>query len=570
MPYDVIFRTGYFAILLGLIDELKNRDYYVIETSERIISSYKDRIIKIPDFSLCSIKNLKNILPDYPTRLFILCNSPYIYHYLPMYFKARLLSPENIFFILPSGTEIKATLSGIIKAIYYYCKDILADMYQAALFRYTGNPFYNVRVRERKIKFSDKKKVLFISYFFPPQASSGSFRPAKFVKYLKRSGWDVSVITTDTKHYLMYPPDATMLKGVEDVEIFRVSHRDSVAEMIDFLKPDGLRLFLKKYFQPDTAVLWSKKTFHKAVKIIEDKNIPLVWLTGNPFSLFYIGKYLKLVYPDIKVVFDYRDLWSLTAFQFYDTESLKTNFNIEKELIKYADHITIVPASVIELSKTFNYPIENITEIPNGYDEEDFAAKTDYGLKLYSGMKLGYIGSAYQDYSPAKVIEVVDRLNRREKTDIKIYLVGYSLEHCLRVVAPEIINNSCIIISHMEYLKTLSFMVDMDMLLLCIPENAPYNYSGKLFNYIRANRPILLIAPPDSAPQRVLQTVGSGDYISGWDEEEIAMNLRKCYERYLNGQLVCYHDRERFIKYSREEQTKMLNKIFSSLITFNN
>ncbi|MFI5211876.1 MAG: glycosyl transferase family 1, partial [Ignavibacteria bacterium] len=173
------------------------------------------------------------------------------------------------------------------------------------------------------------KKVLIISYYFPPMGMGGVQRTAKFAKYLHEYGWQPYVLTVTPKLYLAN--DNCLLHDVEKagVKIYRTGSKNgneangnTDSHKIIKFKKDSNRKFLSNISQtfliPDSKILWKSKALMLAENIINENKIDIIYATAPPYTDFLIACELKEKFG-IPIVLDYRDSWIDCPNNFYPT-----------------------------------------------------------------------------------------------------------------------------------------------------------------------------------------------------------------------------------------------------------
>ncbi len=231
------------------------------------------------------------------------------------------------------------------------------------------------------------KKVLMISYLFPPCGGSGVQRSSKFVKYLPKFNWKPYVLTVRERNLIKdfsllrdIPPEAEIFETFSLEKIF-IKNSEKATPEIDFIDRVKERkmersgsYFLSRFkkfvnrviFQPDSAILWFPFAVVKGIRILRKYKIDLIYATGNPWTDLLIGAVLKRLTGKPLVV-DLRDSWSMSE--------IKKMFDEYFELYTFqlADAI-ILNNIYIEKEYANKYPAfkSKMFAITNGYDEEDF------------------------------------------------------------------------------------------------------------------------------------------------------------------------------------------------------
>ena len=250
----------------------------------------------------------------------------------------------------------------------------------------------NLLLLQEKLYFV--KKVLLITYDFPPSGGAGVQRWLKTIKYLPEYGVETIVLTVDPA-VASYPQvDESLCKEVPDfVKVYKTKSKEilSIYKKVSPQKqvPYGgfanepnptllqkiSRFIRGNFFLPDPRRGWNKYALAKAKEIIEQEGIETIITTSPPHSTQLIGLELKRLYPHIKWVADLRDPWT----DIYYNEDLyptcwakKRNLRYERSVLLAADQIITVSEECKRLFAEKADVAEKIAVIPNGYDEKDF------------------------------------------------------------------------------------------------------------------------------------------------------------------------------------------------------
>ena len=234
----------------------------------------------------------------------------------------------------------------------------------------------------------EKKRILIITYYWPPSAGSGVQRWLKFAKYLPEYGWEPVIFTPENPDFEL--KDESLLQEVsKDTEvlkfpiwepygIFRKMKKTPVKDPGVILEnkkkslTDRLAIWLRaNLLIPDPRVFWVKPSVNFLLDIIEKNNIKAVITTGPPHSLHLIGRNIKRK-SGLPWIADFRDPWS--SWEFLDTlPMLKPvriwHHKLELSVLQEAD-------AVVTISPTFQQELErigkrNVHLITNGFDSSD-------------------------------------------------------------------------------------------------------------------------------------------------------------------------------------------------------
>jgi glycosyltransferase involved in cell wall biosynthesis len=373
------------------------------------------------------------------------------------------------------------------------------------------------------------KKVLVITYYWPPSGGAGVQRWLKFSKYLPLSGWEPVILTIDPK-YAAYPAlDPSLEKDVPaETKVYRTKATDwfrlygsdkSKVPSAGFAtnKDDSFRGKISRFirgnfFIPDPRRGWNRHAFKKACELIEEEGIKHILTTSPPHSTQLIGLKLKKRFPEIKWIADLRDPW--TSIYYYELFypsfiSRKIDLHYERSVLENADIITTVGPS---LGKYFESQVpeagNKIKIIHNGYDESDFEKMTGETPKIFTISYTGTISESYPvDGFVTAVKEVIGKGN-----DILIRFTG----HISDIQKENFISSLGIrqleFKPYSDHKTVVRQMLSSSMQLMVLARD-PGNRSflpGKLFEYIASGKPILCLGPIDGDSARILENGSYG------------------------------------------------------------
>ncbi len=277
------------------------------------------------------------------------------------------------------------------------------------------------------------KKILIISYYWPPSGGAGVQRIFKFAKYLSQSGFDPFVVTVDDK-VASYPiRDQSLLADVPlDLKVF---HTHSFEPLNILTKLTGnkapyggfankdkekfsqkvLRFIRGNFFIPDARKGWVKYAYAKAEELIAKESIETVIISSPPHSSQLIGLMLKKKFPKLKWIADLRDPWTDI---FYYKDMLHTKMAaakdafFEKQVVEQADALIVVSKPILKnyLSKSSKITESKIHVIPNGFDEDDFPPMK---LKANDAFTITYVGTIADIYNPGMFFEALEKQSIR-------------------------------------------------------------------------------------------------------------------------------------------------------------
>lgn len=377
------------------------------------------------------------------------------------------------------------------------------------------------------------KKVLLITYYFPPSGGAGVQRWLKTIKYLPEFGVETIVLTVDPE-VASYPQvDESLCKEVPDfVKVYKTKTKEilSLYKKVSPQKqvPYGgfanepnptllqkiSRFIRGNFFLPDPRRGWNKYALAKAKEIIEQEGIETIITTSPPHSTQLIGLELKRLYPHIKWVADLRDPWTDIYYNedLYPTRwAKKRNLRYERSVLLAADQIITVSEECKRLFVQKADVAEKIAVVPNGYDTKDFINSTIINKKekITPNYILSYIGVMAPQYDLKPLKSLVQGRN-----NILLRFVGVVSEDIKREIESWGVQTE--FISYVSHAEAIAYMRSADALLLFIP-NVPNNegiLTGKLFEYLASERNILLFGPENGDAMKLIKECEAGECYS--------------------------------------------------------
>lgn len=388
------------------------------------------------------------------------------------------------------------------------------------------------------------KKVLIVTYYWPPSGGSGVQRWLKFVKYLPSFGWQPYVFTPENPSFEIrddsllndVPPEAEVLRLPiwEPYHLFRraASLAGTSTRQTDFITT-GKKSFLQglaswvrgNVFIPDARIFWVKPSVAFLSDLLKSNNIRTLVTTGPPHSMHLIGLKLKRLDPGLRWIVDLRDPWS--EWDLLDTLSLtgwarRRHQKLEREVLKTADEvITIAPYHVRRFEALGG---RKVTLITNGFDEDDFRGTE---RRRTSQFTIRHIGMVDELRDPRPFMEAVRSMlteHPERATQLCVEFVG-SVNAAFRnwvtgdpVLSP--VTKFRDPVPHAELLK-LYGETDVQLLILAHTALAPGNLPGKFFEYLASGNFILGIGPVDGDAAEVLRSTQAGEMVERTNPDEI-------------------------------------------------
>ena len=425
-----------------------------------------------------------------------------------------------------------------------------------------------------------QKKLLIITYYWPPAGGPGVQRWLKFVKYLPEFGIQPIVYVPENPTYPIIDKElinevsdkALILKNkiFEPYQLANYFSKNKTKKISSGIIPNVKKqTYLEKFllwirgnlFIPDARVYWVKPSVKYLKKYIREYNIDTIVTSGPPHSLHLIGMELK---QDLNVKWfaDFRDPWTTIGYHkelklssFADKKHKK----LEKKVLNLADTIIVTSKTTkIEFSKLTSKPIEVIT---NGYDIENVAKQV-----LDSKFSLAHIGSFLSDRNPKILWESLNELIIEIPTfqnDLEIKLIGAISQEVLQTISHYNLNsyvNNLGYVSHNE--AVLHQRKSQVLLLIEIDsEQTRSIIPGKLFEYMVSERTIIAIGPEKSDIEDIINQTNTGVFFNYSEKEKLKKTILDYYNLYKINKLHLFP--VGLQQYSRKNLTEQLVKVLN-------
>ena len=426
------------------------------------------------------------------------------------------------------------------------------------------------------------KKVLIITYYFPPAGGPGVQRWLKFVKYLPDFGFQPVVYIPENPTYPIV--DEALVSEISDKAIIirkkilepyglaSVFSKNKTKKISSGIIPGKKKQsFLEKFFLwirgnlfiPDARVLWVKPSVAFLEKYIAENNIETIITSGPPHSLHLIGLQLK---DKLKInwIADFRDPWTTIGYHKslrLSDSAAKKHKDLESKVLKTADRILVTSKTTkTEFQTLTSKPIDVIT---NGYDVENIVKPP-----LDSKFSMAHIGSFLSDRNPRilwKSLKELTKENPDFAKDFELKLIGAVSKEILDAIdefkLAKYVNN----LGYVSHKEAIAHQRKSQVLLL-IEINSEETKSiipGKLFEYMVSERPILAIGPQDSDFAEIIMATNTGVFFTYEEKEKLKNQILEYYKQFSEGKLRSHPIGLQ--QYSRKNLTSELAKILNNL-----
>jgi glycosyltransferase involved in cell wall biosynthesis len=385
-------------------------------------------------------------------------------------------------------------------------------------------------------------KLLLVTLYFPPAGGGGVQRPLKFASHLPALGIETHVLAPDDPKWvhedadLPLPTQAWVHRaryvGPRGRRIADEQHGRTGMELALLRASSiGRRLLL-----PDENVTWNATAIPKAISIARQEGSHVVLTTSPPGSVHLIGAAVKRA-TGAKWVADLRDSLALHAHRSSEgvgaRAKQKARAGIAHLVARQADAIVTAAEAITEETKGLS-PRGRVVTIPNGCDFDDFA-----GLAYTRGdrFRLTHAGSFFGKRDPKPFLRA---LAASGLDDVTVRFLGDFRPGDREFMESLGLAGRVELIEHVPRRESLRLQRDSDALLLLIPEAGGRGrgiLSGKVFEYLAAERPVLAVVPPDGAAAQLVRDTGAGVVAAPEDVDGIRDALVELHARWRAGRL---------------------------------
>jgi len=434
------------------------------------------------------------------------------------------------------------------------------------------------------------KKLLIVAYYFPPSGGPGVQRVLKHVRYLPQFGWEPIVLTVSNGQFpardeslLSQIPEGTKVYRshiYEPYDIYRLLTGKKPGSAIDVnvIKKDDQKVIFKEkiaefiratFFIPDARIGWRLSTGKAIKEIMAEHKIDAVYSSSPPYTCSLIARSVKRKY-NIPWVAGFRDPWT-------EFISSPKRWFLPAAIDQAMEHSVFSEANSVEcawegiikdaLGKYPDLEKSKFNHVPNGFDSQDFP---DLQYQRNDKFTVTYTGSMYGRRNPAAFFAALENLIRENKInpdEIKLRFIGRFGAEVEEMFAKATFEDSIEIISYIPHHKSIEYLMLSELLLLVVDESKESEeiVPGKVYEYIGVRKPVLAIAPKNSAISSLMEETGSGKSAHQSETEKIAQIFLEYYDLWKQNQPLFTPDESKIIKFERKEAARKLAELLDGL-----
>ncbi|OFY44622.1 MAG: hypothetical protein A2X18_03355 [Bacteroidetes bacterium GWF2_40_14] len=432
------------------------------------------------------------------------------------------------------------------------------------------------------------KKVLIITYYWPPAGGSGVQRWLKFVKYLREFGWEPVVYTPlnpefmamDTELLAEIPDGTTVIKRkiVEPYSFYKLI----TGKKGQSIKPgfmgnrqqaigngqwtERMSLFIRSnFFIPDPKCFWIAPSVSFLKKYLKGNPVDAIVSTGPPHSMHLIAMKVADT-TGIPWLADFRDPWTrMYNFKYMNNTRLVEAIHkkMEKDVVQRADAVVVVTNVMKE--EYLELGPKRIEVITNGFDQSDFEGVNESPEEKFT---ITYTGLFVRDRNPKELWRLLGEKVKSDPVfaqDLRIRIIGQTDETVWEDISDNGLDNNLIKMDYMPHRQVVKWQQSARVLLLAggqEPE-AKGILTGKFFEYLAARRPIIGFGPKGGDMDIALTESEAGAMFDYSDYKGAKEWIDGQYELYRSGEVPVMSGK--IDRYSRKGLCKNIAELLDEL-----
>jgi len=374
---------------------------------------------------------------------------------------------------------------------------------------------------------SERKKLLVISYHFPPVGGAGVQRPVKLVKYLRQFGWDCTVLVAENPSVPVFddslladiPKDTQIVKAKtwepgyaikQQIGGSKTQKRNKTLAALKAVGKKTVKSAATMLLQPDAQILWMPEAFKAGKRILDEQPFDAILATAPPYSNLLLGSRLKH-YSNLPLILDFRDEWDLSSRYLENSQrdslSQIVQRQMQKHVLQVADGILATTVAsrnrIAEKVQQVGGSAKSLC-IYNGFDPDDFKTFRDLKSppdKKSNKFRLVYTGTLWNLTSVEPVVRAIEAIHLSKPellSNFEFVCLGRKTPEQLEILK-RLNQTQCSLKleEYCEHKKALEVMDSADALCLLLSDvaGAERVAPAKLFEYLAIQKEILAVLP---------------------------------------------------------------------------
>ena len=387
------------------------------------------------------------------------------------------------------------------------------------------------------------KKIVLVSYDFPPIGGGGVQRNVKYMKYLSRLGWGTNVLTIKERDFYVY--DYSLLGEIPDTKIHKADSLDPISiafKIKKILRKNrnadlnneavvdesawyvSIYRFIRDWFLfPDGFGGWIPLAYNKGLEVIKNEKPNILLCTfphpTNAILTYFLHKKSKIPY-----VIDFRDAWLDDPYvSFPSLVHKKLHGYWEKKVLLNASKVIVYGTPLKEiLEKKYRILQDKVEVLTNGFDPEDFDRVVP--VSKTNKIRIVYSGAVYVDRRETYInfVEAFSQLDQNIKNNFEIIFVGDKLQWASKLIENKQLTEIISFTGYLQHAEALNYLASADVALMFLKAGDKVALTGKIFEYLGLGLPVFACVEETGACAELLKNINHDQLVaSPWDIDKI-------------------------------------------------
>lgn len=434
------------------------------------------------------------------------------------------------------------------------------------------------------------KKILIITYYWPPSGGAAVQRWLSFANKLSQKGWQVHLLTVDEAYATYQLRDESLKEQIHpDIRVHTTKTKEPFKTYTSLFGKNSIpkpafsnetnpsllkkisRFIRGNFFIPDPRKGWKKYALPKALELINTEKIDRVITAGPPHSTHFIGKDLKEK-KGVYWIADFHDLWTDVIYynMLYHLPFIKKkDKELELSVLESADLIITVGEKYKEklLAKSSRLPASKINVLRIGYEESLFSKTSSSHLQ--EEFIITYTGTIADFYQPEIFINALKKLvNDHPEIAFRLRFVGVLSEGIKNKIAAAGLENILEETGYVSHKRSIDFLYQSSILLLINPVTSDEEMviPGKIYEYLAVRKPVINITKINAETAGIIKECEAGKTFDRTMQLELEIHLGQLLQKWKELKNLNLTNTGNDLQYSRKEISNQLISLLEKKI----
>lgn len=396
-----------------------------------------------------------------------------------------------------------------------------------------------------------RKKVALVTTWFPPKHSVATNRMLAFAEYLSEE-FDVTVFALDDSTYSKEWSENVHVNYVQSKSLFDLLRSNTKDSKFKHKAKTALRIILSK-FVSNPLLKWQNGVTKVLKRAHQKSKFDVIISSYAPQEAHLAALAFIQENPEVKWIADMRDEMSKNPGI---SEQTKRHYEIiEAAINQYATAILSVSKPILDDFKMLCPKVARFAEIRNGFNHD--VVPIEYvGNEVFT---IGYFGSFYGGRKPVTFFQALEHLvATRKDFDFRFIVVGAHKNFDI----PSQLVSKVIFVESLPYQQAIAKMMEMDLNVVIHPRsNQKGVFTGKLFDYLSVNRPVLACVDKDDVAADLIREMKAGYVAECNDFQENVEQIESAFDAWKNKTVEAISEANRMSLHRKSQVRKLKDLI---------